>query len=376
MPVMKKAARKAMKASSYRHFTEAEKKFVKESKAAGLSPSEVADELERDVSSVARHFKNSGSPAGLVGRPAALTKQVIDKLVATAASMTKAAESKYQVTASMVKKALKLKCCDRVILNALHQRGVSFHPMREKPVRTEQDEKDRLKFAKTHAEKPASFWEKSVDAYMDNKYFPVYLTGAARTYAAKRTPRGSFRGKGEGLAKGHVKPKKNLKQNFGKGVLVGVALSSKKVLMCHVVRDRWNAAEACSMYKDALLPALKASNPRKKAFTLLEDNDPSGYKSKSAVTAKVDCKINVLAIPKRSPDLNPLDYGFWSLVNIRLRAQEAKFPAYKKEARNAFTARLRRTILRVPAAVLAPLVKSMRRRCAALRAAKGADFEE
>jgi transposase len=225
MPVMKKAACKVMKAPSCTHyFTEAEKKFVKESKAAGMSPSEVADELERDVSSVARHFKNSGSPAGLVGRPAALTKQVIDKLVATVASMTKAAESKYQVTAIMVKKALRLKCCDRVILNALHQRGVSFHPMREKPARTEQDEKDRLKFAKTHAEKPASFWEKSVDAYLDNKYFPVYLTGAARTYAAKRTPRGSFRGKGEGLAKGHLKPKKNLKQNFGKGLLVGVSL--------------------------------------------------------------------------------------------------------------------------------------------------------
>ena len=33
-----------------------------------------------------------------------------------------------------------------------------------------------------------------------------------------------------------------------------------------------------------------------------------------------------LKFPKRSPDLNPLDYGFWPMVNKCLRAQESKFP--------------------------------------------------
>jgi transposase len=291
-------------------------------------------------------------------------------------SMVKAADSKYQVTANMVSKALKLKCSDRVVLDALHERGVEFHPMREKPVRTEDDEKARRKFAKDYKAKPATYWEKSVDAYIDNKYFPLYLTGTARAYAAKRTARGSFRKTGEGLAKGHVKPRKNLKQNFGKGVLLAVAISGKKVLMCHEVKGRWNAAAACSMYQKELQPSLKAASPSKRSFRVLEDNDPTGYKSRAAIDAKADLNLKVLEIPKRSPDLNPLDYAFWALVGRRLREQEAKFATDKKETRREFVARLRRTVLRVPAKVLGPMVKSMKRRCVALQAAKGADFEE
>ena len=83
-----------------------------------------------------------------------------------------------------------------------------------------------------------------------------------------------------------------------------------------------------------------------------------------------------LKFPKRSPDLNPVDYGFWSMVNKRLRAQESKFPPSKRESRAAFIKRLKRTIMRTPSATLEPLVKSMKRRCGALRTAKGADFEE
>ena len=87
-------------------------------------------------------------------------------------------------------------------------------------------------------------------------------------------------------------------------------------------------------------------------------------------------KVNCIPLPKRSPDLNPLDYGFWSMINRRLRKQEVKFPASKKETRADFIKRLKGTIKRVPAATLEPLVKSMKRRCTALLAAKGADFEE
>ena len=56
--------------------------------------------------------------------------------------------------------------------------------------------------------------------------------------------------------------------------------------------------------------------------------------------------------------------------------RESKFPPSKRESRAAFIKRLKRTIMRTPSATLEPLVKSMKRRCAALKAAKGADFEE
>ena len=146
--------------------------------------------------------------------------------------------------------------------------------------------------------------------------------------------------------------------------------------MCHVVSGKWDAAEASTMYSKSLSPALRRAYPSKKRFLLLEDNDPSGYKSKKAVKTKADYSIDVLSFPKRSPDLNPLDYGFWDCVNRRLRKQEAAFPPAKRETKALFVTRLTRTIQRVPEAVLTPLVKSMGRRCKALQRAKGNDFEE
>ena len=50
-----------------------------------------------------------------------------------------------------------------------------------------------------------------------------------------------------------------------------------------------------------------------------------------------------------APDLNPLDYAFWSEVNKRLREKEATFADDFREPRGAFTRRLRRTIVGAPA---------------------------
>lgn len=263
------------------------------------------------------------------------------------------------------------------VLDALHSRGIYLHPLREKPVRTEADEKARSDFADKYSKMPTSFWSEKIDAYLDNKYFPVYLTGRARTYAAKRVARGTFRERGGGLARGHVKPRKNLKMNFGaKSVLISAAISGAKVLMWHRIEGQWNAQAAERMYKNFLAPALRAAKPGKRQFLVLEDNDPSGYKSRRAVEAKAAEKLSVLELPCRSPDLNPLDYGFWSEVNRRMRLQERRFSAARRETEAQYVARLRRTATRLPKTYLTSLVQSMKRRCIALRDARGQDIEE
>ena len=48
---------------------------------------------------------------------------------------------------------------------------------------------------------------------------------------------------------------------------------------------------------------------KREAPLLLEDNDPSGYKTKLGEAAKARNKIKVPKIPKRSPDLNVMDYN-------------------------------------------------------------------
>ena len=151
----------AAKASGYTHMAAAKKNMIVKWQNAGKTPSQVAELLSRDPSSVCRHFKRNAENLGKfiapVGRPRKLTEMQLDRVEETLGKMVTAADSQYQVTAGMVRRALRLRCSDKTVLNALHQRGIKFRPMREKPVRTESDEKERLRFATTHSVKPKSF---------------------------------------------------------------------------------------------------------------------------------------------------------------------------------------------------------------------------
>ena len=112
------------------------------------------------------------------------------------------------------------------------------------------------------------------------------------------------------------------------------------------------------------------------AFTIIEDNDPTGYKSKSGLAAKAECNIIPDDLPKRSPDLNVLDYCLWHEVNKRMRAQERKFSKSKTETQTAFKERLRKTAMSLPTSLVTRAVGSMRRRCHAVKQMKGGLFTE
>ena len=71
-----------------------------------------------------------------------------------------------------------------------------------------------------------------------------------------------------------------------------------------------------------------------------------------------------------------LDYSLWHSMNERMREQERAFPMKKKETREAFLARLRRTALGLPSSVVRRAVMDMHRRVRLAVAAKGAVFIE
>lgn len=130
------------------------------------------------------------------------------------------------------------------------------------------------------------------------------------------------------------------------------------------------------MYEGALKPALEKAWPRKRAHVVLEDNDPTGFQSSKGKAAKTAATVTTLNIPKRSPDLNPMDYSVWSEINRRLRKQEAKFPRNKRETRAEYLSRLRRTARNLPSSFIKKAVGDMSRRCQLLLAAKGRYFQE
>ncbi len=159
--------------------------------------------------------------------------------------------------------------------------------------------------------------------------------------------------------------------------LVIAAVGHGKVIVWHNVPDgRWSAQAAANMYAGPLRRSLAVTWSGKRKFTILEDKGPTGFKSTNGVEAKSKASIGVLEIPRRSPDLNVLNYAAWKEVNKRLRKQEQKWPSHKRETRVQHCSRRRRTAKHLPAAFVNSSVEDTCLRCGRLLAAKGGFFEE
>ena len=192
--------------------------------------------------------------------------------------------------------------------------------------------------------------------------------------------RGVYRKKGtktDAIKPCYVKPSPKLRTNVGtKGVLKMGGVGGGEVLVWETIDDKWCGDKAFDMYQNVVFPALKKKYPGRSTFTLLEDNDPTGNQSKKGKLAKRDGKMNVLAIPKRSPDLNVLDYNIWSTVEKLLRKQEKTMRADKCETRTGFIRRLDRTAFKLPKDLIDDAIASLHNRCQLLLKAKGGLFVE
>ena len=281
-----------------------------------------------------------------VGRPQMPT-QARAKCMAALEELQKKAEGQREVTAAMVITKAGVSYCERTVREFFASQGKPFRKLREKPLLTPDDIEKRKVFAKKYSVRSASSWVNSPHAIIDNKTFAMYLDKKGREHVARRSVRGAYRS-GASAVEGHlVKPKKTLKYP-AQGVMVTAAVIAGRIRMMHVVNGRWNAAQASNMYEGPLVKALEKAFPEHAAkagakWLVLEDNDPSGYKAKSVEAKKAELGIHVLQLPPRSPDLNVLDYSLWHEINVRLRKQESVFPASKKEPKQQFVDRLRRT---------------------------------
>jgi hypothetical protein len=120
----------------------------------------------------------------------------------------------------------------------------------------------------------------------------------------------------------------------------------------------------------------KATYPERRSWNVLEDNDPSGFKSAAGRAGKAEAKIVPFEIPKRSPDLSVCDYFLWPEINRRMRQTEQSWGAARRETRAEYLKRLRRTAMKIPRALIDKAIGDLRRRCQLLIAAEGGHFEE
>ena len=173
-----------------------------------------------------------------------------------------------------------------------------------------------------------------------------------------------------------MKPRKDTRpKTSAQSVVVTCAICADKVLLWHVTPGQWTGDAAAAMYKK-LGAALRAQYPGRRRFTILEDNDPSGYKSNKGEAAKLAENIAPMNFPKRSSDLNPLDFNIWARINKAMRAQEKKFKPARRENRVEYMRRLQKVATSLAARDLTKTIGSMKRKCAACVAARGRHFEE
>ena len=341
----------------------------------GMAKKDIAAATGRRISSVCRLLAQRRDPAP-VGRPAVLTVQQVDRLERILNTMIDEADAQCEVTAAMLLKRSRCKASVRTVSNALHARGYFFRNLRQKPILTPDDVKERFAFARKFRNKPAQWWVKNVHLHWDNHCFKVATTFRGRKLLAMRRVRGAYRKRGKSLRPSLVKPNPKLRQFTGaKGVLIAGGVGAGRVLLWHHVENVWCGREARNLYQDVMAPALKKQFPRRR-LCVLEDNDPTGNTSKTAIAAKRDCNITVFEIPKRSPELNVMDFAVWSEMEKRLRAQERKWPQSRRESREQFIKRVSRTAQRLPPSFISRSIMNLKERCRRLFEAKGGLFEE
>ena len=109
----------------------------------------------------------------------------------------------------------------------------------------------------------------------------------------------------------------SLKHNMGAtSALVMAGACCGRVALWHCVPNgRWSGEAASNMYGGPLTKALTNTWPTKRTWRVLEDNDPTGFKSNKGKAAKVSARIKPFEISRRSPDLSLCDYALWQEIN-------------------------------------------------------------
>ena len=340
--------------------------WAKVQKITGRSPDTI-----RSVSA-----SKATKPKAAKGAPVKFSKQDASALYKVIEAMVKKANAQKEVTMDMVLKKAGYDVTARTAREKLKTLCVSFFKLKEKPLLEKGDTKERKRWTDKKKRRSKRQWVKKPHGIIDNKSFPLSVNARGRDLAARRNCRGAYQKKGGQPKKWLVKPKACYKAKFG-SIQVTAAVIKGKIRMWHYVEKKWSAKAAAHMYTNVLAKALKKAYPKRKSpYIVIEDNDPTGYQSKAGIAAKKEANIVADSLPKRSPDLNVLDYSLWSQINRRMRDQEARFPKNKKETIDEFKKRLRKTALNLPTSAVKTAVGSMKRRCETISKLKGGLFNE
>ena len=139
-----------------------------------------------------------------------------------------------------------------------------------------------------------------------------------------------------------------------------------RIVLWEEVIGRWSGQRAADLYAGPIKRALQKHRPGKRSWLIMEDNDPSGFKSRKGIRAKAENKLTPLSQPPYSPDLNPLDFSLWRAIETETFAARRK-----GESAGEYKARLRKTAVSMPKVEVKKAVEAIRKRAQAIFEAGG-----
>ena len=272
-----------------------------------------------------------------------LTAVNLRSLDSSRKKLVKKARGKKEVHITDIMKASRVNHVDPSTV-AKHFRdklGVKWRNPRSTPLRMQEEEESRVALCDNWKRLPADYFTDRVDGIMDNKVFDVPIHAKAKVAAemkhvrarlrcarygrapARGDPRapapvsdlgraagagrgrypadprrrirpprrgrrgGHLRTRSEGNSKEFTKPKGNKNRvNPGARVNVAAVIINNRVKVWHYLPRRWCGAAASDLYKDVVYPAMRKCRGAKATYRIVEDNDPTGYKSGAAMETK------------------------------------------------------------------------------------------
>jgi len=370
------------------HMTERELDYIQKMSGAGQTPQEIqkaigkmrarraepvaAPDIKRIRAAMAgASFKRSRVETR--GRPKVLSNAQVKRLIRKKNHLQRKHKTGIEITLGLIKGTARVRASESTVSRRFKEKKVRWRKCREKPVRTKETKAARVEHCKRWSGLPHDYFTKTVDMTIDNHTMQVPTTPVARAYLNSQKTRGTHRTPKEGLLPQHTKPSKSAKHRRSTGgkvsVLAGVI--GHKVVVWDYLKGPWSGAAAAKLYKGVIKTALNKHRPGKARHKVMEDNDPTGYKSGAARAAKREAKIDEVNLPKYSMDLNPWDYSLFKDIDDRVAQGAPK----GRETIAGFKKRARLVALRTPEAVVRKAFENMKPRIKAVVKAKGGNIE-
>ena len=253
---------------------------------------------------------------------------------------------------------------DRTVRRALNRNGYKFLQARKKGILTEKDLKLRHQFARTMQKTyPKELWTDQINFYLDGVSFYYKRNPADQAKA----PRGRvWRKSSEGLELGCTA--KGSKEGSGttKVVKLIVAISYDKGVIDCEQYDTMNGAYFKS-YVKRKFPEL-FDKAAKLGRLWIQDGDPNqNCAACRAEFQRLDAQL--LPIPPRNPDLNPIENIFNSVR--RKLSRQAIEKNITKESYEEFSQRVINAITTIEVTAINKIIDSMNRRITELIKNKG-----